>query len=90
VDAVLQGFSTTAGPAPLAEVRGAIDRLFAHDTVEGIVAALQADGSTFATETLATLQHKSPFSLKLTLRQIREGRQLSFDDCMRMEWRMAS
>lgn len=90
VDAVLTGFATEAGPAPLAELQGAIDRLFAHDTVEAIFAALQADGSPFATETLATLKQKSPFSLKLTLRQIREGRALSFDDCMRMEWRMAS
>ncbi len=90
VDAVLAGFATDAGPAPLADLQGAIDRLFAHDTVEAIFAALQADGSPFATETLETLRHKSPFSLKLTLRQIREGRALSFDDCMRMEWRMAS
>ena len=33
---------------------------------------------------------KSPTSLKITFRQLREGKSLAFDDCMRMEFRMVS
>jgi len=34
------------------------------------------------------LRRKSPTSLKITFRQIREGARLDFDACMRMEYRM--
>jgi enoyl-CoA hydratase len=37
----------------------------------------------------ALLRQKSPTSLKVTLRALREGARLSFDDCMRMEYRLA-
>jgi hypothetical protein len=33
---------------------------------------------------------KSPTSLKIAFRELREGKTLSFDDCMRMEFRIAS
>lgn len=75
------------GPAPLDAHREAIDRLFAHDTVEAIFAALQADGSDWALAQLATLKTKSPQSLKVSLRQIRTGATLtSFADNMAMEY----
>ena len=76
-----------AGPAPLASRREAIDRLFAFDTVEEIFAALQADGSDWAVSQLATLKTKSPTSLKVTLRHIREGtKAASFDANMAVEY----
>ena len=76
-----------AGAAPLAPHREAIDRLFAFDTVEEIFAALEADGSDWATAQLATLKTKSPTSLKVTLRHIREGaKATSFDANMAVEY----
>ena len=39
---------------------------------------------------LTALRTKSPTSLKLAHRQIVTGRDLSFDDCMRMEWRLVN
>ena len=76
-----------AGTAPLAVHREAIDRLFAFDTVEEIFAALEADGSDWASAQLATLKAKSPTSLKVTLRHIREGAKVaSFDDNMAAEY----
>ena len=69
--------------------REAIDRLFAFDTVEEVVAALEADGSDWALAQLATLKTKSPTSLKVSLRQIRTGAGLvSFADNMVMEYRL--
>jgi enoyl-CoA hydratase len=53
-----------------------IDRLFAGDSVEAIFAALEAEGSDWATATLATLRTKSPQACKVSLRIVREGRNM--------------
>jgi len=76
--------------APLAEHRAAIDRIFAAPSVEAILAGLDAGIDTWSRETAATIRTKSPTSLRLTFREMREGRNLSFDDCLRMEFRLSS
>lgn len=53
-----------------------IDRLFAADTVEAIFAALEVEDSEWAAATLATLRTKSPQACKISLRIIREGRDM--------------
>ncbi len=84
---VADGLETDAGEPPIEPHLPAIDRLFAHDTVEAIFAALEADGSDWALAQLATLKTKSPQSLKVTLRQLRTGASLeSFADNMAMEY----
>lgn len=86
-NAVADRVSGDPGPSSLAPHREAIDRLFAHDTVEAIFAALEADGSDWALAQLAILRTKSPQSLKVSLRQIRTGATLtSFADNMAMEY----
>ena len=90
VAAVIRRFVSFAGEPSLARHRTLIDRVFVLPSVEAIVAALQAEGGGFAAETLAALQTKSPTSLKLAHREVGEGATRNFDDCMRMEWRMAS
>lgn len=88
-EAVADRFAADLGPAPHAAHREAIDRLFAHDTVEAIFAALEAEGSEWALAQLATLKTKSPQSLKVTLRQLRLGRTIaSFAENMAMEYRL--
>ncbi|MGE0044232.1 MAG: enoyl-CoA hydratase/isomerase family protein [Hyphomonadaceae bacterium] len=73
------------------ENRALIDRLFAHDRVEAIVAALEADGSDWAKAQLETLKTKSPQTMKVALRQVRTGAQLTdFADAMRMEYRIGA
>lgn len=69
--------------------REAIDRCFAFDSAEEIVAALEADGSEWATRQLETLRTKSPETVKVALRQLREGAGMeSFEDNMQMEYRI--
>ncbi|WP_374274101.1 enoyl-CoA hydratase/isomerase family protein [Brevundimonas sp.] len=64
-----------------------IDRVFAHDAMEAIVAALKAEGTEWADKQLSILRTKSPQSLKVTLRQLRMGRGLeSFAENMAMEY----
>lgn len=89
VDTVLAVFSADPGPAPLAEHRATIDRCFAHDRIEDILAALKADGGAFAAETAKTILGKSPLATKVTLRQMRVGKTLDFDGCMRTEYRLS-
>lgn len=76
--------SRVAGLLPL------IDRHFAHGSVEAIMASLESDKSLFAAQTVSSLKTKSPTSLKVTYRQIREGADLGFEDCMRLEFRLTS
>ena len=87
--AVADRFHQDAGTIPTAAHREAIDRLFAHDTVEEIFAALEADGSEWALAQLAVLRTKSPQSMKVSLRQLRTGATLgSFAENMAMEYRL--
>ncbi len=86
---VLAHFNRDPGPAPLAAHRAAIDRCFAHDRVEDIVAALEREPGDWAKETRTGLAGKSPTAMKVSLREIRSGRGLVFEDCMRMEFRLS-
>ena len=91
VDAVLADFAAPAGEAPLAMRRAAIDRLFASDRVEDIVAALESEAApAWATAIAAIIRTKSPLSLKIALAQMRLGRNLTFAACMRTEFRIVS
>lgn len=87
-DDVLSRFAAPAGMAPLAQYRPAIDRCFAAGSVEAMIEALAADGSAWAQATRQTILKMSPTSLKVTFRQIRHGRDLDFEACMIMEYRM--
>ena len=92
VDALLAAFAEPT-EAPIAAKRPAIDRLFQGDSVEGILAALDAEqgaGADFARAAAATIRTKSPTSLKLALAQVRAGKDLSFDACMQTEFRIVS
>jgi enoyl-CoA hydratase len=92
--AVLKRFATApGGEATLPPLRDAIDRCFAGATIEEIRTALlqeQQEGreGDWAQATLMALDRMSPTSLRVTLRQIREGAKLEFEDCLRMEFRL--
>jgi enoyl-CoA hydratase len=96
VDALLGAFAEAAGEGPLSARRQLIDRLFTGDTVEGILAALDAEvacegtDADFARAAAASIRLKSPTSLKITLAQLRRGRMLDFAECMRTEFRIVS
>jgi enoyl-CoA hydratase len=76
-----------AGEARILAHRAEMDRLFAADTVEDILVALEADGGEWAAAQLATLRTKSPTSMKVSLRLVREGRaKASFAEEMRQEF----
>jgi enoyl-CoA hydratase len=97
VDALLGAFAEPVGQSTLAARLPAVGRLFEGDTVEDILAALDAEDATagspdaaFARAAAASIRSKSPTSLKIALSLLRRGRDLEFDECMRMEYRIVS
>jgi enoyl-CoA hydratase len=95
-EALLGAFAQPLGEGRVARLRPAIDRCFGADRVEDIVAALDAAApgvgvdASFARAAAASIRAKSPTSLKVALAQLRRGRKLDFDECMRTEFRVVS
>ena len=87
----LEACSTPAPNARIIENRANIDRLFSADTVAAAMAALESDGGDWAMNELATLRTKSPLSLAISLRQLREGAAMpDFASEMRQEYAIGS
>lgn len=89
IGTILDGFHESPGPAPLAERRAEIDRLFAGESVEAIMAALGEAGTEWASSVRAVMASKAPLSQKATFRQLARGASLDFEACMVMEYRMS-
>ncbi|MDF2096484.1 enoyl-CoA hydratase/isomerase family protein [Aquibaculum arenosum] len=89
VNGVLGRLSGDPGPSAVQPYLSDITRLFAADTPEAILEALNADGGDWAREQRDILATRSPTSMKITAEQLRRGAELSFDDCMTMEYRMS-
>jgi enoyl-CoA hydratase len=77
------------GAPPIAARMTAIARAFSGSSVEAICAALDAGSSEWERALGQMLNAKSPTSLKVAFRQMQKGAQLSFDECMRLEYRIA-
>jgi enoyl-CoA hydratase len=88
IDAILKRYAAAPGQPELTPHRATIAHCFGFNTIEAILAALDGEGDAFATATAATIRTLSPTSLKLTLKEMRLGRTLDFDGCLRMEYRL--
>lgn len=87
VEAILDAFAEDAPEPRIAANLELIDRLFASDRLEDIYAALEEDGSDWAAKELATLKTKSPQTMKVALRLLKEGAHMhDFADEMRQEY----
>lgn len=67
-----------------------IETCFNQPSVEAILAALEKCANPWCEETIKLLNTKSPTSLKVTLRQLQEGKNLDFDACMKMEYHLTN
>jgi enoyl-CoA hydratase len=91
VETLLTEYEGDAGRPPLAAHQDEIARLFAGDSVEAIVANLQAADTDWARDQLAVLATKSPQTLKVAFRQLRLGGAMTrFSDNMAMEYRIGA
>jgi enoyl-CoA hydratase len=90
VKTLIGGFATGATAGPVAAEQARIDRWFAHDRMEDILAALRNDGSELALSTLKTLNEKSPRGMVVTLKLLRLARTShSLEECLVREYRAA-
>jgi enoyl-CoA hydratase len=89
IDAALARHAVPPGASAIASRQGEIDTLFAGETVEAIAEALAGAPQDWAQEALATIRRASPTSLKVTLRQLRQGRALDLAQMFRVEYRLA-
>lgn len=86
---LLRRARAAGGESVLEKQRAVIDATFAAPTVEGILGALDHNASSFAREAAAMIRSRSPFSVKTAFHAWHAGRNLDFDACMRMEYRVA-
>jgi enoyl-CoA hydratase len=90
VKAAIDRFATGETAGPVAATQSQIDRWFAHDRMEDIVAALQRDASELAQSTLKTLNEKSPRGMVVALKLLRLARgSSSLEECLVREYRAA-
>jgi enoyl-CoA hydratase len=90
VKTAIDHFATGETSGPVAAIQPQIDRWFAHDRMQDIVAALQRDGSKLAQATLKTLNEKSPRGMVVALKLLRLARtSSSLEQCLVREYRAA-
>lgn len=91
VDATLAEFFQDPGVSKLEPHSSQINEIFKGNSVEEILAGLEADGSEWAMTWHARLLKKAPTSMKVTFMQLRRGRNLeTFRENMKMEYRIVN
>jgi enoyl-CoA hydratase len=93
VEGVLSRASVDPGPAPLAAERAVIDACFSAESVTAVLQRLDEaarNGSAFAAGTAEVMRTKSPTSLNIAFEQVRRGGALTFEDAMKVEFRIVS
>lgn len=91
VESILSKFSS---PPPketqLESILPKIDKCFDGDSVEEIIDNLHLDGSDWAMETVKLLNTNAPSSLKICHKELTLGKSLSLEECLKMEYRIAT
>ncbi|MEE4012599.1 enoyl-CoA hydratase/isomerase family protein [Roseibium sp. FZY0029] len=90
IGAVLAPYLVTPENGPVAESFDLIDETFSASSVEEILSRLEKSGSDFAGKAAAAIRQKSPTSVLIAFEQMKRGGQLSFNDCMKLEYRIVS
>ena len=86
--AMLDDVATYAEPS-YGDYTSEIWDCFSKDSVEDIIAALEAGGTDWCAKQLQAMRQKCPMTLKVTHRQLREGAAMkTMEDNMRMEYRI--
>ncbi len=97
IDAVLAPLQVTTIDSDLARLRPVIDEVFANPSVAAILQRLdelaageEGDIRQWARKTASTMRGKSPTSLEIAFRQLHDGKSLSMQQCMQLEYRIVS
>ena len=94
LDRLLANYKDPVDPAvsKLAQEEEKINKHFAYETVEEILASLEKDaekGDSWAAKTRKILLQKAPLSLKVTLQQLEKGKNMTLADSFKMEFALS-
>jgi enoyl-CoA hydratase len=96
VEGTLDAFTVDPGDNPLAPLLPLIDRAFAGEDIETILENLKREArrsgneGEFAQAQIDTIRTKSPLSVKIALEQMLRGGDMTFNECMRTEYRIVN
>jgi enoyl-CoA hydratase len=91
IDAAILAVAVPPAPGILAAAQGWIDACYGEAEVERILTLLQARPEAEAQAAAQAILHKSPTSLKVTLRALRQAAHLdTIEQCLAMEYRVAA
>lgn len=88
VQDVLDELGADPGQGQLAEQIDRIDACYGRKNLGAVLHALGAEATGWGETQLEQLSAKSPTSLAVTFRQLQEGAALTFDEAMRLEYRL--
>ena len=90
VGEILKTFSAEKKKSRLEADHPLIDRIFDLDSVEEILAALDAEMNEFASQLSRAIRQKSPLSLKIAFEQMQRGVKFDFAEAMQTEFRIVN
>ncbi|MET1414962.1 enoyl-CoA hydratase/isomerase family protein [Roseibium sp. HPY-6] len=90
VDKALEVFQVVPEPGPVKENEALIDEAFAAASVDDILERLDRSEKEFGRKVASAIRTKSPTSILITFEQMRRGADLSFNECMKLEYRIVS
>lgn len=90
INTALAPFLVTPEKGPVAEQADLIENLFSGSSVSDILEGLNGSGEEFARKTASAIRAKSPTSVLIAFEQMKRGKELSFNECMKLEYRIVS
>lgn len=91
VSALLAPFGVaTNNQTEIQQAQADIQTCFSANSVDAILAAAQSSANPVCRDAAAMLEKKSPTSLIVTLQALTNGKNMTFDACMRQEFRLVT
>ncbi|MEO1110810.1 MAG: enoyl-CoA hydratase/isomerase family protein [Pseudomonadota bacterium] len=90
VDATLERFRVAPEAGPVEKNGALIEHAFSASSVEEVLGRLDASGDEFAGKTAEAIRGKSPTSVLIAFEQMKRGAALTFNECMKLEYRIVS
>ncbi len=90
IGAAVAPLLVTTEKGPLSENADLIENLFSAESVDEILERLEGSDTDFARKTLEAILQKSPTSVLIAFEQMKRGPGLSFNECMKLEYRIVS
>lgn len=90
IDAALEAFLIVPEPGPVKENEVIIEEAFSAGSVGEVLERLERSETDFGRKASTAIRTKSPTSIMITFEQMRRGAHLSFNECMKLEYRIVS